>query len=326
MSDYETQRLAQIEENKALMRSLGISNGIKPEKAKQPPTKKRKTESFPPRPTRSSARLALAPKPRYSSPDDSISQGRSQIAKKRKPELNPDAVVRVPSPPRSPPRSLQTIIEGWTSWKPTAPEPIRDAAGNFHFESHTTFKPNKSPAEIIREGAFGGTYFKPLWSNKLQTTVQDDYQDTLLPQWRDGLSVERFLTSESYDPEVNKFGVQCGQSIEQWEAAGWIMHQFDIRGWFQWYCRFFRGRRCEDDDRQVSRWAKCVGEKGRWRRILVKKYLQAGVRSVVDEGDEEMEEANSRLSPTVHQVCHHWAWEIRQDTLDQAWQDPSFGK
>lgn len=128
--------------------------------------------------------------------------------------------------------------------------------------------------------------------------------------------MEKYLTSSTYDPEVNKFGVACGQSIEAWEASGWIKHEFDVRGWMQWYVRFFRGRRCEDDERQVSRWKKCVGETGRWRRMLLKKYGQMGVRTVWDDGEEE---EGREVSPVMHQTCLHWAFEVRQEVLDEYW-------
>ena len=73
------------------------------------------------------------------------------------------------------------------------------------------------------------------------------------------------------------------------------------------------GRRCEDDERQIGRWSRCVGEKGRWRRTLLKKYVQAGIRSVVNEGDDGIE----GVSPAIHQTCFHWGWEISQDDLDK---------
>ena len=132
---------------------------------------------------------------------------------------------------------------------------------------------------------------------------------------------ERMLTSSTYDPSVNKYGVACGQSIEEWEAAGWINHEYDVRGWFQWYCRFYMGRRCDDDERRISRWKKCVGETGRWRRILLKKYVTLGIRSVFaeDEGGED-EEGAAEVSPVVHQTCHHWAWQVRQEALDRFWE------
>ena len=47
---------------------------------------------------------------------------------------------------------------------------------------------------------------------------------------------------------VNKFGAKCGGSLGMWESSGWIS-SLDPYGWFQWYCRFFQGRRCSDDER-----------------------------------------------------------------------------
>ena len=126
----------------------------------------------------------------------------------------------------------------------------------------------------------------------------------------------RNLTNPDYDADVNKFKVSCGQNIEQWEVNGWINHKYDVRGWFQWYCRFFIGRRCEDDDRQVSRWKKCVGKTGRWRRMLLKKYVSMGVREVWDDGEDEH---RGEVSPVMHQTCHHWAYEAKQTALDDFW-------
>ena len=74
------------------------------------------------------------------------------------------------------------------------------------------------------------------------------------------------------------------------------------------------GRRCEDDERQISRWRKCVGETGRWRRMLLKKSVSTGIREVFDDGEEE--EGND-VSPVMHQTCHHWAYEVRQGDLDR---------
>ena len=167
----------------------------------------------------------------------------------------------------------------------------------------------------MREGCFGGSYFRPLYSRALDAIIADDYLE--LPfSWIEGLDPERFLISSEYDPEVNKYKVKCGQSIEEWEAAGWISHEHDVRGWFQWYCRFFQGRRCEDDERQVSRWRKCVGETGRWRRMLLKKYRGMGVKEVFDDGEDD---ERDDVSPVMHQTCFHWAHEVRQPDLDRFW-------
>jgi hypothetical protein len=46
--------------------------------------------------------------------------------------------------------------------------------------------------------------------------------------------------------------------------------------------------------------------------VLLKKYIAAGIRSMADEGDDEIE----GVSPAIHKTCHHWAWDVRQDVLD----------
>lgn len=321
MNDYELRRQEKIKKNQALLAELKIDPIVpRPTRTTQNerPAKRRKLVQET-APSRTSARIAAVPvKPSYdedidvkqialprSAPKRQQPKGRQQRGATR--DEDTDSLV--------PSKTVGEIIAGWTSWKPTAPPPTRDDARVFHFADHPAFTPNKSPEEVLREGAFGGSYYRPLRSRRLGVVVEGDW--TELPrEWIGGLPVERYLTSADYDPEVNKFGVACGQSIEEWEAAGWIKHEHDVRGWFQWYTRFFRGRRCDDDERQVSRWRKCVGEAGRWRRTLLKKYVAAGVREVFDDGEDE--EAR-QVSPVVHQTCHHWAFEVRQEHLDEAW-------
>ena len=70
---------------------------------------------------------------------------------------------------------------------------------------------------------------------------------------------------KNYDPTVNTYKVKCGGDLEMWESSGWIK-EVDPYGWFMWYCRFYLGRRCEDDERQIGRWKNCTGPKG--KRIL----------------------------------------------------------
>ena len=323
MNAYETARQQKIAQNDALARDLGIrlSSGASARSTKPPLLKKRKPEANL-KPTRTSARIATAPIRLSYDEEDGIESAAAPFKKATKNRRRPrpqvkqdEALLSNMKNAQGPAADIDSIRAGWTDWKPVAPLPSRDELnGMFYFESHPAFTPNKSPAEMLREGAFGGSYFRPLYSSKLRVTVEDDWRE--LPEdWLAGLNIETFLTKPIYDPEVNKYKVSCGQSIEQWEQNGWIDHQHDVRGWFQWYCRFFIGRRCDDDDRQVSRWARCAGSKGRWRRALLKKYKQLGIHSVMDDGEDDEDAPD--VSPVVHQTCHHWAFEVRQNILEE---------
>ncbi|KAI1739932.1 hypothetical protein F4680DRAFT_129039 [Xylaria scruposa] len=319
MSTYEARRLENIRRNETLVKDLGLQGELVSQPpshrvvSREPVPKRRKLHSS--QPTRTSARIANASsRPSYTDNKEEPSLiGRQP---RRKTETTTQKASSSQSPELRSDKDLEALKASWSSWTPSAPPPTRDDEGNYHFESYPQFTPNKSPEAIIREGSFGGSYWRPLYSRHLRTTVSDDWRE-LSESWTEGLSVEQYLTSDTYDPEVNKYGVACGQSIEEWEAAGWIAHEYDVRGWFQWYCRFWLGRRCDDDERQISRWRKCVGETGRWRRILLKKYVQNGIRTVTDEDDEVDEKSD--VSPVVHQTCHHWAWEVRQEALDRFW-------
>lgn len=334
--DFSTRRLDNLKRNQALLSELGLvtppeattshsrlryTEGPGEPAVKRPRVAKTKVVTLP---SRTSARLASAPaRPsRDEDPIDSAAVAKTRARRAKKPSRGRAAEAPVKQVERSQVEDRKSVadIEGlqasWSSWKPVAPIPERDEAGVFHFASHPDFNPNKSPWEMLREGSFGGSYFRPLYSKKLGITISEDYLD-LPPSWVQGLNIAQYLTSPAYDSEINKFKVTCGQSIEKWEENGWINHQYDVRGWFQWYCRFFMGRRCEDDARQVSRWKKCVGPTGRWRRMLLKKYVTSGVREVWDDGSDE---DAPEVSPVMHQTCHHWAFEITQDVLDEYWE------
>ena len=65
---------------------------------------------------------------------------------------------------------------------------------------------------------------------------------------------------------VIKYGVKCGTSLRLWESKGW-MNKIDPYSWFQWHFRYWKGRRSEDDQRQINRWKKIVS---RFKGILIK--------------------------------------------------------
>jgi hypothetical protein len=55
------------------------------------------------------------------------------------------------------------------------------------------------------------------------------------------------LSPERRDPSLNWFGVDPSQPLSAWRAKGW-MRPDDPRGWFQWYCRYYHGRRMPGED------------------------------------------------------------------------------
>lgn len=103
---------------------------------------------------------------------------------------------------------------------------------NFHPE----FLPELTPQQMLEMGVFGGKYM---------TDGRDEFPDAWFAQAR--------LCHERHDPKLNFFGVNASQPLAVWRQKGWIYHE-DPRGWFQWYCRYYMGRRCPDDQRQISRW------------------------------------------------------------------------
>ena len=107
--------------------------------------------------------------------------------------------------------------------------------------------PNKTPAEVINEGAFGGTYFRNIYSG-----INDKCYRNSGKEFDFLGNVDSKYYSSNFYVSVNKYGVKCSTSLRFWEEKGWI-NSIDPYGWFQWYCRYFSGRRCSDDARQIDR-------------------------------------------------------------------------
>ncbi len=98
------------------------------------------------------------------------------------------------------------------------------------------FKPHFSPKEMLQMGVFEGKYC-------------NDCEDELPKEWFKGAKV-----GEVADPRLNYFGIKSRQSLKVWRKNGWIIGP-DPRGWFQWYCRYYLGRRVADiDSFQIKRW------------------------------------------------------------------------
>ncbi len=105
---------------------------------------------------------------------------------------------------------------------------------NFHPE----FKPELTPKEMLALGVFGGKYM---------TDCRDEFPASWFRHAK--------LCPERHDPEMNFFKVNASQPLSEWRRKGWINEEHDPRGWFQWYCRYYMGRRLpEEDVRQIKRW------------------------------------------------------------------------
>ena len=192
------------------------------------------------------------------------------------------------------------IVEPGIATKKNVVEPKRNKDGVFIFEDAPTFRPNMSPKEVIQAGSFGGTYFRPIKSGVTKKSYGPEVWKELPDDWLENVNVQKLVASPIYDVSVNKYKAKCGSSLEAWESSNWIRAQ-DPYGWFQWYCRFFQGRRSEDDQRQIGRWSRCAGVTGRWRNNLITKIHKAGVSF-----------DNHGVSPVVRQVLQHWAYTLTE--------------
>jgi len=187
----------------------------------------------------------------------------------------------------------------------TATEPSRNKKNQLVFDDSPDFKPNLSPKDVLQLGSFGGTYFRPIYSSVTKKKYGSEVWKELPADWLQGLDVKRQVASSVYDTSVNKYKVKCGASLEEWESSGWMREQ-DPYGWFQWYCRFYQGRRTEDDERQISRWMKCCGPKGRWKNNLISKIAKAGCGY-----------DNFGVSPVVRQTLQHWGYVLTKEDYDK---------
>lgn len=143
------------------------------------------------------------------------------------------------------------------------------------------FKPDLTPKQMLGLGVFGGAYF---------IGVNGGIPSDLPKEWFRG--VELSEDGEKHK-ELNYFGIRASQPLSVWKKKGWIDKR-DPHGWFEWYCRYYMGRRLNDgeDERQIKRWKA-------FRRHA------AQVSQNCRPGDE-------MCRPRQRQALLHWAYDSRK--------------
>jgi len=139
---------------------------------------------------------------------------------------------------------------------------------------HADFRPELSPKAMLELGIFGGKYMT-------------DCRDEFPADW----FANAKLCAKHRNPDLNLFGVNASQPLSVWRRKGWITSE-DPRGWFQWYCRYYSGRRCQDDEGQIKRW-----------RAMSRHIAQ--VRK-------NCERCDFSCRPRQRQALLHWAYDSRQ--------------
>jgi hypothetical protein len=136
------------------------------------------------------------------------------------------------------------------------------------------FKPELTPAEMLALGIFGGKYM---------TDCRGEFPESWFTRAK--------LSPKERDPSLNCFGVDASQKLSEWKRKGWI-HKDDPRGWFQWYCRYYLGRRMEDDARQIKRW----------------KAIRRHIRQI----EKNCDPGDVFCRPRQRQALLHWAYDSRK--------------
>ncbi len=190
---------------------------------------------------------------------------------------------------------------------------MRNKYGEIVFEDYPEFRPNLTPREIFKMGSFGGTYWRPIHSaitGKNHRRAHLKYRS-----WWVGIPNDHMVRSyDQYDKKINKYGVRVGTDLEYWEDKHWIVKSHPY-GWVQWYCDFYSGKRCADDERQIGRWLRTAGPNSRFRKHLIRLCFDA-----THGKSENMARAvaNHKISPKIRQTLQHWAYTLNVRDCKQA--------
>jgi hypothetical protein len=138
------------------------------------------------------------------------------------------------------------------------------------------FNPELTPKQMLSLGIFGGKYM-------------NDCRKEFPADW----FTKAKLSPDEHDPLINYFKVDASQSLNEWKRKGWINEEHDPRGWFQWYCRYFLGRRLPEYDQiQIKRWRAMRRHIGQIKQNCLIQDLSC--------------------RPRQRQALIHWAYDSRQ--------------
>ena len=94
------------------------------------------------------------------------------------------------------------------------------------------FSPNKTSAEVSRQSAFRGTYFRDIYAG-----INGKWYKNSWKEFDQLKNIDtKYYASDYYDKNLNKFQVKTETSLRFWENKGWI-NEIYPNGWFQWYFR-----------------------------------------------------------------------------------------
>jgi len=137
------------------------------------------------------------------------------------------------------------------------------------------FKPDLTPKEMLELGIFEGVYMR-------------DCTDEFPTDW---FKNAKFAKGQP-NPELNFFKTKASQPLSEWIKKDWI-NKNDPRGWFQWYCRYYMGRRIpKEDARQIKRW-----------KAFVRHWAQVS---------KNCRKGDYHCRPRQRQALLHWAYDSRK--------------
>lgn len=163
---------------------------------------------------------------------------------------------------------------------------------NYHYELTAPvgrnfapdFQPELTPQAMLALGVFGGKYL---------TDCRKEFPQSWFTRAK--------LSPERSDAKLNFFHQRASQPLKVWRAKGWINEAHDPRGWFQWYCRYYLGRRLPgEDERQIKRWK------------AIRRHLAQIKKNCPSTSLRTSPKPDLTCRPTQRQAVLHWAYDSRK--------------